>query len=100
MTVDDVRQLHPTALDIKQIKNNQLFFICYPGLELAVSYKTLIAFKYLGDWHISTEKNSKSTTKHQYHLLDLIKVKHWYEKRKDFLAEFNAVLDHLTQKEN
>jgi hypothetical protein len=98
MTLDDVKRLHPTALEVRQIKNNQLFLIGYPGLELAVSYQTLIAFKCLGEWHISTEKNSKTTTKHQYHLLDLIRVKRWYKTRKEFLTEFSSVLDYLTIK--
>lgn len=95
MDINDVKKQHPTAT-VEQVKDNQLFFITYPRLILAVSYNTLIAFCFADDWHITLGKHSKTTTKHQYHLLDLVTIKHWHKTRKDMLAALNEVLDTIT----
>jgi hypothetical protein len=91
--MDDIQKLHPTA-QVEKIKNNQLYLVKYPGLTLAVSFKTLIAFCVADEWHISTEKSEREmTTKHQYHLRNLFRITHWYKTRQEFLAAFKTLLN-------
>ena len=96
LTVDDIKKQHTTALKVDQIKNSQLFLIHYPQLVLAVSFNTLIAFNHDGIWHYCHEKSSNATTKHQYHLLDIIHVGHWYTRRALLNAALSEVLKNIT----
>jgi len=93
MMKHQLQKIHPRA-SIEQIKNCQLFLITYPGLVLALSYNTLIAFNFDNKWHLSTQKISRITDKHKYHLLDLIHVTYWYEHRKDLLKCLRYVIKH------
>lgn len=96
ITLKDIQALHPTA-QITQTKTLQLFLVAYPGLTLALSFTTLIAFEAHGKWHLSTEKNSRGTTKHQHYLRELVRVDYWYSERKKLLLALKAVLADSTQ---
>jgi|APLak6261663543_1056040.scaffolds.fasta_scaffold02698_3 hypothetical protein len=96
MTLDDMQRLHSTAT-VEQVKNSQLFLVTYPGLVLAISYELLIAFNVDDEWHISTEKMSKSSSKHYYHLLDILTIKHWYTSRRLLLAKLKDILGGLDE---
>lgn len=89
--LESVKKLHPTA-EIERIKNNHLCLVKYPGLTLALSYQLLIAFCADEDWHISTEKITVATTKHRYHLMDLFRIAHWYDSRKELLRSLKSIL--------
>jgi hypothetical protein len=90
-----IEELHPTA-KVEQIKNNQLFLVAYPGLTLALSYTTLIAFKYSGRWHFTLDKLSKQTSKHQHFFREMFFISHWYESRNDMLKKLKMFLPLLT----
>lgn len=95
MTLEDIQVLHPTA-KVEQIKNSQLYLVKYPGLVLALSYSLLIGFEANGEWHITTEKMSKSSSKHYYHLLDIFHISRWYTSRAALLKHLKLILS-MTQ---
>jgi hypothetical protein len=96
VTIKDIQKIHPTA-EVERLKNNQLFLVKYPGLTLALSYKLLVGFKAYGRWHLSTEKVSKQTAKHQHYLRELFFVSKWYPRRVDLQMAFKEILQNSVQ---
>lgn len=91
ITVEKMQRLHPTA-KVEQLKNMQLFLVHYPGLILAVSFNSLIAFFFNGEWYLSTEKLSKTSSKHCYYLREIFFITHWFETRKAMLQTLKKIL--------
>lgn len=91
ITLDQMQQLHPTA-KVDQLKTMQLFLVHYPGLILAVSFKSVIAFNFDGEWYISTEKLSRISSKHAYYLREIFTITHWFSTRKELLQALKRIL--------
>ena len=94
ITKQDIQQIHKSA-NVEQIKHSQLFTVEYPGLTLLLSYKTLIGFKAINKWHLSTASRniSKQTLKHYYHALDLFHIDVFHTSMKNLKDEFRRAIN-------
>lgn len=58
---------HFTVDNVKQIGSKQLFkaYNTYYGTGVYYSYRTIIAIKYNGNWWLTSEKFSSTTSRHK-----------------------------------
>lgn len=92
ISLEQVKQQHPTAVNVEQLKTNQLFLITYPGLVLAINYDGVIAFNYADEWYLCTVELSKSSGKHKYYLIELFQISHWFTDRRAFIEELRNIV--------
>jgi len=87
----NLKKIHDTAI-VDEIDKN-LFLVKYPGLELIVGIKYLLAFNAHDRWHCYIGKNSKEITRFKEIIKNEFNIEKWHDCREAMQNELLRLIE-------